>query len=78
MRPGAKKEMVEKVQKGFDFDKIKKSELDSYKVWVKEPAVEGRASQAVIQALAKHLNISAARIKIITGRTSRQKILEII
>ncbi len=84
VRPGAKRELVEQVkQEGFNFVVEKKdpsgaeTQLDFYRIWVKEPAVDGRANQAVIQALAKHLNISAGRIKIKSGRESRQKVIEV-
>ena len=46
-------------------------------VSVKEPPVKGRANQAVLKALAKYFGIATPRIKIITGRTSRQKTVEI-
>ena len=49
-----------------------------YKVSVKEPAKEGRANWAVERALAKHFNVSPSRVRIVSGQTSKTKIVEII
>jgi len=79
VRPSAKKELVEKVgQPTLNFYGTQKEEIDFYKIWVKEPAVDGKANEAVIRALAEHLKISASRIKIKSGRESRQKVIEIL
>ena len=79
VRPSAKRELVEKVgQPTLNFSGSRKEELDFYRVWVKEPAVDGRANEAVIQAIADHLKISSSRIKIKSGRESRQKMIEVL
>lgn len=46
-------------------------------VHVKEPAKEGRANWAIERALAKHFNVSPSRVRIISGQTSKTKIVEI-
>lgn len=84
VRPSAKKELVERVgQPVLDFSGAKKNpsadeaRIDFYRVWVKEPAVDGKANEAVIKALAEHLKISSSRIKIKSGQASRQKVFEV-
>jgi uncharacterized protein len=47
-----------------------------YRVAVKEPAQNGRANQAVIELLARHLGVPKSTIKIIRGISSRHKLLE--
>ena len=65
-KPGAKKEGVEKTGE------------NKFIVAVKEPPVQGRANLAIIKSLADYLNIAPSRLKIISGHTSRQKIVEIL
>ncbi len=65
-RPGAKEEKVEKLSD------------TEFVVSVKEPPVEGKANRAIINALAVYFGIASARIKIVSGYTSRQKVIEII
>lgn len=64
-KPGAKKEEVLKI------------DGTHYAVSVKAPATEGRSNKAIIKALAKHFNASVSCINILSGHTSRQKIVEI-
>jgi len=64
-KPGAKEERVEKISE------------NEYKVSVKEPAKEGRANWAVERVLAKHFGVPVSRVRIISGQTSRTKIIEI-
>ena len=49
----------------------------SYEVAVKEPPVQGRANIAIIGAIAEHFHIPREKVRILTGRTSRRKIVEI-
>lgn len=79
VRPSAKKELVERVgQPTLNFNGEKKEEIDFYRIWVKEPAVDGRANEAVIQALSEYLKIPKSLIKLKSGQTSRQKVFEIL
>ncbi len=64
-KPGAKKESVEKIDDAH------------YVISVKEPPQKGRANDAVCHALAEDLRIAPSRIEIVSGKTSRRKILEI-
>ncbi|MDP3245270.1 MAG: DUF167 domain-containing protein [bacterium] len=65
VKPGSKEEKVEKIDENH------------FQVAVKEPPVQGRANQAIIKSLAQFFNISPFSVKIISGWTSRQKIVEI-
>jgi hypothetical protein len=49
-----------------------------FKVSVKEPPVDGRANWAVIRTLSDYLKKPATSLRIVSGQTSRQKILEIL
>ena len=44
---------------------------------VQAPAVDGKANQAVIQALANELGLAKTALRIVTGHASRTKTLEI-
>ncbi len=48
-----------------------------YLVEVTARPVQGKANEAVIKALAKYLGISASRIRIVSGATSKKKIVTI-
>ncbi|OGH10505.1 MAG: hypothetical protein A2857_04375 [Candidatus Levybacteria bacterium RIFCSPHIGHO2_01_FULL_36_15] len=57
---------------------VKKIDENNYRVCVKEAPVDGKANKALIKIIAKYFKISSSRIIIISGETSRQKIIEII
>jgi uncharacterized protein YggU (UPF0235/DUF167 family) len=78
VKASAKKEMVERAGEPAMNTRNNKILMDFYIVWVKEPAVDGKANDAVIRALADHLQISTSRIKMKSGRDSRQKVLEVV
>ncbi|MBI4993391.1 DUF167 domain-containing protein [Candidatus Wolfebacteria bacterium] len=73
VKPSAKIEKIEKIPELL----IGKNEID-FKVWVKEPAKEGKANEAVIRALAKYFGVPKSAVNIISGAASKQKIIEII
>jgi len=52
-------------------------EGENLKVRVKSPPVDGLANKDLIKLMAKHLDISKDRIEIISGHTSRLKILRL-
>lgn len=53
-------------------------EGDTYVVKVKAPPVEGRANRAVLRLLAKHLGVSESRLRMVSGFSSRNKVIEVI
>jgi uncharacterized protein len=42
-------------------------------VHVREPAVEGKANEAVVRLLAEHLGVAPSRLDLVSGATSRVK-----
>lgn len=73
-KPGAKAELVEETTGLFDGGA--KGER-RFTVAVKERAVEGKANRAIERALAEHFGVAPSRVRIVSGETSRQKIVEI-
>ncbi|MCL4392133.1 DUF167 domain-containing protein [Patescibacteria group bacterium] len=65
VKPKAKKEKVERI------------DGEHFVVAVAAPAEKGLANDAVIAALAEHFNVPKSRIAIVSGRTSREKVIEI-
>ncbi len=64
-RPGAREELIEKIDE------------NNFRVWVKEPPVQGKANVAIIKALAQFFGVSQSQVRIVSGYTSRAKIIEI-
>jgi uncharacterized protein (TIGR00251 family) len=62
VKPGSRKGPL--VEKGAD------GELT---VYVRQPAVEGKANEAVVRLLAKHLGVAPSRLDLVSGATSRVK-----
>jgi len=58
-------------------EKVIKISDTNFKVWVQEPPEKGRANLAVLRALADYFGTSPSNIKIISGSTSKLKIIEI-
>lgn len=48
-----------------------------WKVWVQAPAKQGKANEAVVQAVADHLNIPKSSITLVFGKTGREKIVDV-
>ena len=42
-------------------------------IYVREPAVDGKANEAVIRLLASHLRVPRSRVELVSGMTSRVK-----
>jgi len=47
------------------------------KVYLTAPPVEGKANDALIDALAEHFNIKRRQIRIVRGMKGRDKVVEI-
>lgn len=65
-KPSAREEKVEKI------DDL------NYVVSVEEPPVKGKANEAIRNALAVYFKTSSSRVKIISGYSSRNKVIEIL
>lgn len=66
-----------KVKPNAREEKIKKIDGTHFEIRVKEPAKEGRANNAVLEQLALIFGISKLRFRIVSGKSSKQKIIEI-
>ena len=67
VKPGSKKGPL--VQQGL---------LGDLLVFVREPAVDGKANAAVVELLAKHYNVPKSSVTITKGRKSAHKICAIV
>ena len=59
-------------------ESVEKIDESHFKVAVTEPPIEGKANYAVIKALAKHLGVPQIKLEIVSGKTSRQKVVDIM
>jgi uncharacterized protein YggU (UPF0235/DUF167 family) len=59
-------------------EKVEKIDEQNYVVSVKEPPIKGKANEAIRNALAVYFRRGSSQIKIISGFSSRNKIVEII
>lgn len=58
-------------------EEVVKNDDDTLTVYIKAPAIEGRANAAAIKLLAKHFKVSPSKVKLVRGATSKYKIFEI-
>lgn len=58
-------------------EEVVKNDDDTLTVYVKAPAIEGRANAAAIKLLAKHFKVTSSKVKLVRGVTSKYKIFEI-
>lgn len=58
-------------------ERVEKIDETHFVVAVKEPPVQGRANAAIVRALAAHFKVAPSRVRIVSGHTSRQKLIEI-
>ncbi|MBI2623403.1 MAG: DUF167 domain-containing protein [Candidatus Liptonbacteria bacterium] len=65
-KPNAKAASVEKLDDAH------------YVIAVTEPPKENKANFAIMEALARHFGVSLSRIRLISGRTSKEKTFEIL
>ena len=46
-------------------------------IWLKSPPVEGKANKELISVLAKKYQVSKSQIKILSGTTSKHKVIQV-
>lgn len=63
-----------KVHAGEKKNKLVQKSPDAFELWVKAPAEQGRANEAVRTLLAQHLNLPENKLSLIKGATSPAKI----
>ena len=69
--------IIIKAKPGNREDKIEKIDEANYIVYVKAPAINGKANTAIIKLLADYFDISPSLVQIISGYMSRTKVVEI-
>jgi hypothetical protein len=63
-----------KVHAGEKKNALTEKAPDSFEIWVKAPAEQGRANEAVRALLAAHLGIAENKLSLIKGATAPAKI----
>lgn len=58
-------------------EEVVKNDDDTLTVYVKAPAIEGRANAAAIKLLAKNFKVALSKVKLVRSATSKYKIFEI-
>jgi uncharacterized protein YggU (UPF0235/DUF167 family) len=66
-----------KVHPSARVNKVVPDDSGGYTVWTTATAEKGKANDAVIKALAKHLSLAPSLITLVRGASSRQKQLAI-
>ena len=56
---------------------VEKTEELSYIVRVKAPAKEGKANEAVVEALSEYFDVPKSRISILRGQSGKNKVVDI-
>jgi uncharacterized protein YggU (UPF0235/DUF167 family) len=72
-KPGVKKAYIKEMTNLFE----KKGERH-FVVAVNERAVDGKANRAIERSLAEYFDVPASRVRIISGQTGREKIVEVL
>lgn len=66
-----------KAKPGSREEKVEKIDEQNYIVSVTEQPVKGKANEAIRNALAVYFKTGSSRVKIVSGYSSRNKIIEI-
>ncbi len=66
-----------KVKPNSKHQSINEETDGSFTVHLKSPPVDGKANEELIKILAERFNVSKSRIRIKSGLSSRQKLIEI-
>ena len=56
-------------------NRVEKRDESHFRVWVKAPPDEGKANAAVLETLARFLDIPKSRLALVSGRKSKQKVI---
>jgi len=71
-KPGVKKSYIKETTDLFE----KKGERH-FVVAIAERAIEGKANRAIEKALADYFNVARSCVRIVSGQTAKEKIIEI-
>ncbi len=58
-------------------EKVIKLSETNFKVWVQEPPEKGKANRAVIRILADYFKTPQSNVRVVSGSTSKVKVIEI-
>ncbi|MFH1346712.1 MAG: DUF167 domain-containing protein [Spirochaetota bacterium] len=67
-----------KAKPAAEKEEILKIDETHYMISVKAPATDGKSNRAIIKVLARHFDVGVSCVNILSGHTSRQKIVEIL
>ncbi|EMO53372.1 DUF167 domain-containing protein [Leptospira noguchii] len=56
---------------------FRKEEDGVLTIAVREPALEGKANEAVIESISKEMKIPKSKIRILSGEKNKKKIIEV-
>ena len=59
-------------------ERVEKIDDRHFSVFVNAMPVDGRANLAVVRALADYFDVAPSNVQIISGMTSKQKVVEIL
>lgn len=59
-------------------NRVTEKSVGELAVLVKAPAREGKANNAVCRLVAEHFGVAPSHVRIVYGRTSKKKVVEII
>ena len=71
-KPGVKKAYVKETT-----DLFERAGERHFVVAVNERAVDGKANRAIERALAEHFDVAASRVRIVSGQTAKEKVVEV-
>jgi uncharacterized protein (TIGR00251 family) len=81
LHPNSSRDEIRKIPQSFDSnavsrtkEKIEKFPDNNYEVWIKEKPIDGKANEELIKILKKYFKKD---VKIVSGFTSRNKIVEV-
>lgn len=58
--------------------KVEQIDEGQYKVWVRSIPEHGSANTEMHELLARHFNVPKSAVRIVIGKTAREKLVEII
>lgn len=66
-----------RVKAGAHRECVEQKDSAHFLVVVKAPAKEGKANVAAVKALARFLDVAPSRLCLVSGKTSKEKIIEL-
>ena len=67
-----------KVMPNSSKEEVVQQDVSEYIVRVRAPAQEGRANEAALRVLAAHFKVSRSSVRIVSGFSSKHKIIEVV